>query len=59
MSEKPTLREAMEQLGREWNELKRLVLTEVAAHFWGLLSLVLLMIGGMVLVGLARPEWLT
>ena len=59
MSERRTLQESMEELTREWNELKGLVLAEVAAHFWGLLTFCLLLIGGMVLVGLARPEWLS
>ena len=59
MSERRTLQESMEQLSADCAELKGLVLAEVAAHFWGLLSLVLFLIGGMVLAGLARPEWLS
>ena len=57
MSERRTLQESLEQLNADCAELKGLVLAEVAAHFWGLLTFCLLVLGGMVLVGIARPEW--
>ena len=57
MSERRTLQESLEQLNADCAELKGLVLAEVAAHFWGLLTFCRLVIGGMVLVGIARPEW--